>query len=169
MLAALPCLPCRPGSSLNASRIFRHMRPLPSWLPCFAGSRSWSDLPEIQLKWIHVRRSCPPLPFQLPEERRKRPRSEAARASLVTDQQRPPPMSAHVRTGLQISGAMKPRQIIGSLQFSAFLPPCMCPPGEYTNRWLSSWSYGLKLFEVSLFSCLHCSPRLQMYAAMHGT
>ena len=105
MLAALPCLPCRPGSSLNASRIFRHMRPLPSWLPCFAGSRSWSDLPEIQLKWIHARRSCPPLPFQLPEERRKRPRSEAARASLVTDQQRPPPMSAHVRTGLQISGS----------------------------------------------------------------
>ena len=41
------------------------MRPLPSWLPCFAGSRSWSDLPEIQLKWIHARRSCPPLPFTL--------------------------------------------------------------------------------------------------------
>ena len=46
-----------------------------------------------------------PAAFQLPEERRKRPRSEAARASLVTDQQRPPPMSAHVRTCLQISGS----------------------------------------------------------------
>ena len=135
----------------------------PPFMPCFIIS-----VPSFLFR--HIRREdMRPLPFQLPEERRKRPRSEAARASLATDQQRPPPMSAHVRTGLQISGAMKPRQIIGSLQFSAFLPPCMCPPGEYTNRWLSSWSYGLKLFEVSLFSCLQRSPRLRTCAAMHGT
>ena len=140
-----------PRFSLNASRIFRHMS---------ADFRSYSGTDP---------RSCPPLPFQLPEVPGKRPRSDAARASLVTDQQQPPPMSAHVRTGLKISGAMKPRQIIGSLQFSAFLPPCMCLRGVYTNRLLSSWNYALKLTAVSLFSCLHCSPRLQMYAAMHGT
>ena len=156
----VPSMP--PRFSLNASRIFRHMRPLPSGLPCPAPV-SLSRNP------IKMDSRAPPLPFQLPEVPGKRPRSEAARASLVTDQQRPPPMSAHVRTGLQISGAMKPRQIIGSLQFSAFLPPCTCPRDVYINHWLSSWSYALKLFAGSLFSCLQRSPRLRTCAAMHGT
>ena len=79
------------------------MRPLPAG----ASMSAPVSLSQNPIKMdSHARRSCPPLPFQLPEERRKRPRSAALRASLVTDQQRPPLMSAHVRTCLQISGAM---------------------------------------------------------------
>ena len=111
----------------------------------------------IQFKWILMRPGAVRRCLFTSRGCRKRPRS----AALAADERQRPHMSADLRE--------HPRQIIGCLQFSAFLPPCMCLPDEYINHLLSSLSYALELFAGSLFSCLHCSPWSRKYAAMYGT